>query len=77
MGPVIFLPCLSVTRGRRSIKVVAFIDAQIRGVICTHYHGSGASVFHPSEAQECVIEENDTFLNNGRLSLPGEEVRSS
>lgn len=34
-------------------------------------------MFHPSEAQECVIEENDKFLNNGRLSLPGEEVRSS
>lgn len=63
--------------GLVSAKVVGFIDEQIRRVICTDYRGSGASLFHPSEAQEHVIEENYRFLNNGRLSLPGEEVDSS
>lgn len=57
--------------------MVGFSDTQIRRVICSDYHGSGARAFHPSEAQEHVIEENCAFLNNGRLSLPGEEVGGS
>lgn len=77
MGPLVFLPSSSVTLGRLSINVLSFIGVQIRGVISPDYHGSGAGASHPSEAQECVIEQNDTFLNNGRLSLPGEEVHSS
>lgn len=77
MGPLVFFPCSSVPMARLSIKVVGVIDAQIRGVICRDYHGSGTKAFHPSEAQECVTEENDRFLNNGRRSLPGEEVHSS
>lgn len=63
-------------RARLSRSLLGFMDAEIRRVICPDDGGSGASASHPSEAQECVIKENYTFLNNGRLSLPGDEVHS-
>lgn len=40
-------------------------------------HGSGISRLHPNATQECIIEENSTSLNNGRLSLLDQEVHSS
>lgn len=59
---------------------------KIRDIICLFMliwkmfpdkHGSGISKLHPNASQECIIEENSTFLNNGRLSLLDQEVHSS
>lgn len=44
--------------------------------ICTNYPGSGIMRFHLNPTQECIIEENGTFLNNGKLSLLDQEVHS-
>lgn len=59
---------------------------KIRDIICLFMliwkmfpdkHGSGISRLHSNATQECIIEENSTFLNNGRLSLLDQEVHSS
>lgn len=38
---------------------------------------SGMSSLHLDASQECTVEANSVFLNNGRLSLLDQEVRSS